>query len=209
MQPSTANSLQATALAEATRTFSEDLHYGIPVKRELKSQRSACSKSKTLHSNTTLHPVMNRPYGSLPGDLNLLGGDLPFENQTVSAHGSYSNLMSKSSYASSNYSMEPQSLNFSPLQIGDDMDIDSESCFSPSNDLDWLNLNHMTSTTASGKRQYDRNQSSSVDTYGLSVMSSNLYENVKSQDPLSIFDLESSHSLVMAVDGHESDKWDF
>ena len=152
---------------------------------------------------------MNRPYGSLPGDLNLLGGDLPFENQTVSAHGSYSNLMSKPSRASSNYSMEPQSLNLSPLQIGDDMDIDSESCFSPANDLDWLNLNQMPSTTSSGKRQYDRNQSSSVDTFGLSVMSSNLYENMKSQEPLSIFDLESNHSLVMAVDGHESDKWDF
>ncbi len=93
------------------------------------------------------------------------------------------------------------------------MDIDEGVYLPAENELDWLNLNHVTHEQKPldkfhNNRDFDVNLC--VDSLDLSIPSANPYEHYeKSQDMMSIFDVDNSQPIMMAIDGNDSDKWGF
>ena len=87
--------------------------------------------------------------------------------------------------------------------------------YSHENELEWLNLDTLHNMNSVADRPSEKNSCGSDgskslenrDSVQMDVLSTNLFENTKSHDALSIFDLECTQSLMM-VDSTESEKWD-
>ena len=192
-------------LFDSHRKCHTDLESNIQVKEE-SLQTPVPIGTKTL-SPCTLKT--HRPYGSFPGDLNMLGAAL--NDSTI--HGSLRDISNRTSCSAK--SANDVQLNSMPVG---DIEMDSEPPYFPShpNDVEWLNLTtfpnmHSFVDKQSGKLHHESNDTEPVDSrepLHMDVLSTNLFENSKSHDPLSIFDIDGAHSL-MFVDSNEPDKWDF
>ena len=165
--------------------------------------------------------AVSRTYGSLPEDLNNLDNNL---------HGVYG--FSQAAHALScssltNHSPEvPRQLVTSssvqaltPASMIDDpecvsMDIDDDVYLSAENDLDWLGLSHVSNQTMDHKASNRLHLAKEIgvnfggDAFDLNLASTNGYDHLgKSSD--SLFECDSGHQLMMAVDMHDSGKWSF
>eukprot|EP00795_Rhopilema_esculentum_P008920 gene8920-16545_t len=206
--PLDANENQSIGYARYAQTLQNEMQ----VKGEPSSFHLTSSKNKTL----TPHVLTSqRPYGSLPGDLNLLGAGLNL-NTTPSllATGSLHNIPHRASSNAMNTGHNAHGLALNSMDI-DDVDMETDQSYFSANDLDWPGLHQLDNTNSSHNRQIDKPVGKDLDNHHcvdglhLDLMSANLYEDTKSHDPLSIFDVEGSHHLLMAADSHDTEKWDF
>ena len=206
--PLDANESQSIGYAR----YAQTLQHEMQVKGEPSTFHLTCSKNKTL----TPHALTSqRPYGSLPGDLNLLGAGLNL-NTTPSllATGSLHNIPHSASSNAMNTCHNAHGLALTSMDM-DDVDMEADPSYFSANDLDWPGLHQLDNTNSSHYRQIDKSvgkdldNNHCVDGLHLDLMSANLYEDTKSHDPLSIFDVEGSHHLLMAADSHDTEKWDF
>lgn len=191
----------AVGMFDTSRGFLNILPGDVQVKEENMSHL----QPKSTQSCATMS---HRPYGSFPGDLNCAGvsvNEAPNMN-----HGSLRDLSNRTSCNATN----SQELHLNPHHITD-IEMESEApYFSQSNDLEWLDLNTLPSMNSTVDRQTAKSPVRSKEhthdgeSLQLDLLSTSLFENNKSQDALSIFDLDGSHSLMM-VDSNESEKWDF
>ena len=191
-------------LLDTHRKSRKDLENDMQAK-EKSIPTPASAQTKTL-SPCTLNS--HRPYGSFPGDLNMLGVAL----NDSSIHGSLRDISNRTSCSAKN----SQDHQLNSALIGD-IEMESEtSYFSNPNDLEWLNLTTFQNMHSMVDKQTEKHYHESNDAgpteyrepLQMDVLSANLFENNKSQDPMSIFDIDGTSSL-MVVDSHDSDKWDF
>ena len=196
------------------------------------------AKQRNLHNLIAHHSPKGKIYGSLPGDLNLLGSNIqPLQltsgvSGSLSASGSYGNIP-----ASAPEGQHPSALSHSksrpippkfedsapsPMNIDDDHSVDMETYSTGSSvpsqsDLDWLNLSFVPASpkvnnTQNLVKQHMNSLSKemslrqTIGGFSLDANPNSLFGSPRTQD-LSLFDLEQTHSLIMAVDGHD-DKWD-
>lgn len=180
-------------ILEGHRTCQGDLQNDMQVKdKSVASVQAKSSPSSTLTSH--------RPYGSFPGHLNTLG--VALSDSTI--HNSLRDISNKNSCTAKS----SHELQLNPLHIGD-IEMDSEApFFSHSNDLEWLNLTSFQNMHSFADKEANKIQNEVSNDMSMDVLPANLFENSKSQDPLSIFDIDGAHSL-MVVDSGDPEKWDF